>query len=180
MESVDKTVFTGDTGASGTDADITGLTTYAGLLEKEITQANKVKPAETLQAFTELIDGIHAESLADLMVVSTVGSTRLWLQTIANAAAENQTIAQFLMASGLAWGCRGNIEEATTNDKFGAFVGRSRGLPGAGVLAMWDSGQMLRDPYTKAKSGEVLLSLNYLFDFDLPRSSNFARVKFVT
>ena len=180
MEAVDRTVFLGDATATGTEADIVGLNTVTGLLEKTITQANKVKAAETLQAFTELIDGIHAESLADLMVVSTVGATRLWLQTIANSAAENQTVAQFLMASGLAWGCRGNIEEATTNDKFGAFVGRSRGLPGAGVMAMWDSGQLLRDPYTKAKSGEVLLSLNYLFDFDLPRPANFCRIKFAT
>ena len=179
MEAVDKSIFSGDSTASGTASDITGLSSFTGLLEKEISQTNKLKPAETLQAFVELCDGIHAESLSDLMVVSTVGANQLWLQTIASAT-ENQTLAQFMMASGLSWGVRGNIETATTNNKFGAFVGRGRGIQGAGIVAMWSSGELLRDPYSKAKSGEVLLSLNYLYDFDLPRSANFARVKFVS
>lgn len=179
MEAVDKSIFSGDSTASGTASDITGLSSFTGLLEKEISQTNKLKPAETLQAFVELCDGIHAESLSDLMVVSTVGANQLWLQTIASAT-ENQTLAQFMMASGLSWGVRGNIETATTNNKFGAFVGRGRGIQGAGIVAMWSSGELLRDPYSKAKSGEVLLSLNYLYDFSLPRSANFARIKFVT
>ena len=80
----------------------------------------------------------------------------------------------------MTWGVRGNVEDATTNGKFGAFVGRGRGIEGAGVMAMWSSGELLRDPYSKSKSGQVLLSLNYLFDFDLPRPANFARVKFVS
>ena len=100
MEAVDKTVFTGDTGATGTASDITGLSTFSGLLEKTVTQTNKLKPAETLQGFAEMIDGIHAESLSDLNIVSTVGANQLWLMTIANSATENQTVAQFLMASG--------------------------------------------------------------------------------
>ena len=180
MEAVDKTIFSGDSTATGTASDIVGINSYSGLTEKTISQANKLKPAETLQAFVELCDGIHAESLSDLNVVSTVGANQLWLMTIANSATENQTVAQFLMASGMTWGVRGNVETATTNNKFGAFVGRGRGIEGAGVMAMWSSGELVRDPYSKAKSGEILLSLNYLYDFTLPRAANFARVKFVS
>ena len=42
---IDKTIFVGDSGASGTDADIAGLTTI-GIGEKTLTQTNKVKGRE--------------------------------------------------------------------------------------------------------------------------------------
>ena len=84
------------------------------------------------------------------------------------------------MASGMSWGVRGDIDDATTNGKFGAFVGRGRGIDGAGVAPIWDSAELIRDPYTSAAKGEVVLTLNYFWNFGLPRPSNFARLKFVT
>ena len=133
-----------------------------------------------LQAFVELIDGIHAIGPGDLRIVSSVGANTLWMTTITNSAAENQTMGQFLMASGINWSTRGNIDDATTNNKFGAFIGRGRGIDGAGVAAVWDAGELIRDPYTNAAKGEVVLTLNYLWNFGLPRPTNFARLKFVT
>jgi len=64
--------------------------------------------------------------------------------------------------------------------KFGAFVGRGMELPGAGVAAVWDSGQLIRDPYTKSGGGEVALTISHLWGFGLPRSSSFQRLKFVS
>ena len=135
MDAIDLAVFEGDSGASGTDADITGLQTAANVVEKTLSQANKIKPANTLQAFVELIDGIHAIGPGDLRIVSSVGANTLWMTTIANSAAENQTVAQFLMASGINWTARGGIDDASTANKFGGFVGRGRGIDGAGVAA---------------------------------------------
>ena len=40
MDAVDLAVFEGDTGATGTDVDITGLQTAANVVEKTQTQAN--------------------------------------------------------------------------------------------------------------------------------------------
>ena len=179
-ESVDRAIFIGDDGALGADSDITGLTTAAGLNEQTLTQTNKVKAEETLAAFLDLIDGKHASTMADLNVVASVGANILWGRTIANSVAENQTVAQFLMKSGLSWMARGDIETATGNDKFGAFIGRKRGLPGAGVAAIWAAGTLIRDPYSNAAKGEIAVTLNYLWDFGTPRASNFARLKFVT
>ena len=87
-EGVDRAIFLGDAGATGDDADITGLNT-AGITEVEITQANKIKGPETLTAFTGLVDGIHAGSLGALNVVAAIGAWRLWESTIINSAAEN-------------------------------------------------------------------------------------------
>ena len=177
-EGVDRAVFIGDGGANEDSADIVGLTT-AAIHEVTLTQAAKVKAADTLARFIGLIDGKHATKADDLRIVAAVGANTLWHSTIANAATENQTLAQFLMASGIEWGVRGDIEAATANGDFGAFIGRGRGIAGAAVAAVWDSGMLIRDPYTEADSGEVALTLSHLWGFGIPRASNFARLKFV-
>ena len=114
VEAIDKAVFLGDTGATGTDADITGLTT-ASITELTLTQANKIKADEVLKLLAALIDGQYAGSAADLRIVATEGSNTLWLGTIHNAAASNQTIAAFLRENGVSWTTRGDIETATAN-----------------------------------------------------------------
>ena len=179
-EGIDRAIFVGDDGAAGTDSDIVGLSTFANLTETTLKQADKVKGAETLATFAGLVDGVHAGGFGDLRTVATVGAWRLWESTVINSAADNMTLAAFLRSAGLAWTSRGGIEEATTNNKFGAFVGRGRGLEGAGVAAVWSSGQLIRDPYSGAAKGEVALTLNYLWSFGLPRPASFARLKFVT
>ena len=176
-EGVDRTIFVGDDGATPNTGDIAAMTT-AAIGEVSITQANKVKGPETLAAFAGLVDGISAGSLGDLRVVATIGAWRLWESTVANAAAENQTLASFLRAAGLSWGSRGEIEAATTAGKFGAFVGLGRGIEGAAVAAVWEAGQLIRDPYTNAAKGEVALTLCYLWNFAVVRLANFKRIKF--
>lgn len=179
-EGVDRAIFKGDANANEDAGDITGLQTLAGLTEQTVKQADKVKGPETLEAFTGLVDGIHATSLADLRVVATVGAWRLWESTVINSAADNMTLAAFLRAAGLSWTSRGELETATGNGKYGAFIGRGRGLAGAGVAAMWGMGSMIRDPYSNAAKGEVALTLSYFWNLGFPRAANFARVKFVS
>ena len=179
-EGVDRAVFVGDAGASENTADITGLTTAAGLTEKTITQAAKLKGAGVLKIFAELIDGKAAMSPGDLRTVLSVGANTLWSHSLANTGASvDTTIAEFLRRFGLSWVTRGEIETETANGDFGGFVGLSRGIEGAAVMAMWDSGQLIRDPYGGAAKGEVALTLNYLWGFALTRESNFVRIKFV-
>ena len=180
VQSVDAAIFKGDAGASGTDADIAGLQTEAGT-EKTITQANKVKGINTLQAFLELVDGKHASSLDDLRVVSSVGANVLWGSTLLPApSTAGETISQFLMRAGLAWRTRADIDTNTANGDFAGYIGRQRGIEGAGVAAVWAEGAILRDELSAAESGEVRYILNFFWDFALPRPSNFARLKYVT
>ena len=179
-EGVDRVIFVGDDGANEAAGDIAGLTTAANVVEQTVTQTNKVKPAETLAAFLAFIDGKHASMVEDLNCVLSVGAHNLWAGAIANSAAENQTLLAFLKANGLTCMTRGEIEAATGNGKFGAFVGRGRGIAGAAVAAIWESATLIRDPYSGAASGEVALTLSHFWDFALPRPSNFGRIKFVT
>ena len=179
-EGVDRAIFLGDADANEDTADITGLQTAVGLTEKSITQAGKLKGADVLRAFAELIDGTKAMQPADLKAVFAVGANTLWSHTLANSGASvDTTIAEFLRRFGLSWVTRGEIETATAADAFGAFVGLGRGLEGSGVAAVWEAGSLIRDPYSGAGKGEVALTLSYLWAFGLPRASNFARLKFV-
>lgn len=179
VESVDRAVFNGDTGANENTADITGMKT-AGISESTLTQNNKVKADETLKLFLALVDGNYAGMLGDLRVVTSVGANTLWYGSIHNSATDNQTIAQFLMASGLSWLARGSIDTNTANGDFGAYIGLGRGIEGAGIAAVWEQGQLIRDPYSGASKGEVQLTLNYLWQLAFPRTDNFKRLKFVT
>ena len=180
-EGVDRAIFLGDDGANPNAGDIVGLQTAAGLTEKTITQANKIKGSDVLKLFAELIDGKAAMTPGDLKAVFAVGANTLWSHTLANTGASvDTTIAEFLRRWGLGWVTRGEIEPATAADDFGAFVGLGRGLDGSGVAAVWEAGELIRDPYSGAAKGEIALTLCYLWDFGLPRASNFARVKFVT
>ena len=84
-----------------------------------------------------------------------------------------------MRTAGLMWSSRGEIETATANGDFACFVGRKMGIEGAAVAPVWDAGELIRDPYSGAAKGEVAMTLCYLWNFGLPRPSNFARVKFV-
>ena len=176
---IDKSIFSGDSGASGTDADITGLRT-AAIGETELTQGNKVKGAKVLEVFVEWVDGLYAEGLSDLAVVASVGANAEWMTTVMNSAVDNQTVAQFLRASGMAWSVRGEIDSTTTNGKFGAFVSLGRGRQGAAVCPVWTMGEMVRDNFTGAAKGETHISLSTLWNFGLPRAANYKRLKFVS
>ena len=180
VESVDRAVFNGDPGANENVADITGMKT-AGISESTLTQTNKIKADETLKLFLALVDGNHAGMLGDLRVVTSVGANTLWYGSIHNSAADNQTIAQFMMASGLSWMARGSIDTNTANGDFGAYIGLGRGIEGAGIAAVWEQGQLVRDIYgDHATKGEVGLTLNFLWQLAFPRTDNFKRLKFVT
>ena len=139
-------------------ADIVGLQT-AGIGEATLTQAAKIKADKTLELFLDYVDGIYAAAMGDCRIVATVGSNKLWGSTIHNATASNETIAQFLRSSGVAWTVRGGVEAATAAGDFGAFVGLSRGNLGAARAAVWESGQMIRDPYSSKNKGEIELTL---------------------
>ena len=176
---IDKSLFLGDSTATRTDADIVGLNT-ASISEVTLTQAASVKADKVLEKFVSLVDGLHAESLGDVSIVASVGSNKLWMTTIHNSTASNETIAQFCRASGMSWSVRGEIDTNTAANDMGAFVSLGRGLPGSAVVPVWSMATMLRDPWTGAKKGEVGLTLTTLFNFALPRPANYKRLKYVT
>ena len=111
-------------------------------------------------------------------IVAARGGNALLLSTIP-ITNHPDSLAQILRSNGLAWTTRGQIEANTAAGDFGCFVGLQRGIENAAVAPVWSSAQIIVDPYSGAKSGEVALSLNYLWGFSVPRTANFKRLKFV-
>ena len=178
-EGIDRVIFTGDSGADENVADVAGLNSITGVTDLSLTQAKKLLPADTLGVFTGLIDGKHASGQDDLRIIASEGSHVLWHSTILQSTTSIRTVANFLGENGVMWRVR-QLENATSNGKWGCFASRARGLSGASAAPVWNAGELIRDPYTKAKSGECLLTLSYYWNFSLPRASNFARLKYVT
>ena len=178
VEGIDATIFKGDATPTAATADIVGLQT-AAIAEFTLTQANKIKGGQVLAALAAFIDGRHAASPADIRIVTSIGSNVLWLTT-SQSAVENQTIAQFLRDSGITWSTRGGIDTATANGDFGLYVGLGNGIEGAAIAAVWESASMIRDPYSGATKGEVGIVLNTLWDFAIPRTASYKRLKYVS
>ena len=179
VDSLDKAVFLGAS-AGGTEADVKGLSSATGVFEETLTQANKVKAVNTLEAFVDQVDGKYASGPGDLRIVAAQGAHKLWSTTIVAAAVSNQTIAQFLRDNGINWSVRGDIESNTANGDYAAFFGKARGIDGAAVLAMWENGSLVTDPYSSAEKGEIKLVMNTLWNFAVVRPANFKRLKFVS
>ena len=178
QERIDRFIFIGDSGANENGADITGLQA-ASIGETELAQTDKSSGEKVLAAFVNLVDGQYAATLADLSVVCAIGAYRLWESTSFNSTAENETVATFLRESGLMMMSRGGIETATAANDFAAFIGLKRGIEGAAIAAVWNQAQLIRDPYSAATKGEVQLTMNYFWNFAIPRTANFKRIKFV-
>ena len=134
-EGIDRAIFIGDSGATGNDADITGLQTAADVDEETLSQSNKLLWPATVTAFVDMLDGIHASTPADLNIIASVGAARLWHSTTANSN-RNESLAQIMNGNGLMFRSRANIDTATSNGKFGAFIGRKRGIDGAAVAGV--------------------------------------------
>ena len=180
VDSLDKAIFLGATTA-GTEADVHGFQTASGIGEPTLTQSNKVKGPNTLEAFTNQVDGKYASGPADIRVVSSQGAYKLWSTTIVAAAVSNQTIAGIPSGkNGISWSVRGDIESNSANGDFGAFMGLARGIEGAAVLAVWEQGNLVTDPYSGADKGEIALTMNTLWNFAIVRTANFKRLKFVS
>ena len=156
---MDRVCFNGDSGANEASGDVVGMRTQADIAEFTVTQAQKVSAVEVLKKYLAFVDGSYASSLSDIRIVSSVGANVLWYGSVHASTVDNETVAQFLMRSGMSWTVRGGIDTATSNGDFGAYVGLSRGIEGAGIAAVWEQAQLIRDPYTSATKGEVQLTL---------------------
>ena len=181
VESMDSAIINGDNNADDTTEDIIGLKTATGVTETTLSQTNKVKIEHVMAFFAGLVDGKHAVRLSDLGVVASVGSNTLWWSNLAATGNNADRLMAGSMAdAGINWMTRAGIDTASLNLDFGAYVGRKRNIAGAGVAAIWESAELIRDPYSKAAGGQVSLTLFALWNLAFPRAAHFRRLKYVT
>ena len=112
----------------------------AGIAETTLTQTNKVKGSETLAVYAAFLDGKYAAMPSDLNLVASVGTNVLYMTTLVNSAASNETLGEFIRRAGVMWGVREGIDTATarvvtlacTLALTGAL--KARALPPCGML----------------------------------------------
>ena len=173
-EKIDRTVFLGDATPNEDSADIAAITATTGITAQTLSQANKVKATETLAEFVSLIDGKHASSTADLRVVAALGWSTLMASTMANSAVSNQTLQAFLNDNGVTFRARGGLAAGTGSSALFAVIGLQRGMAGAVQGAIWDSAELVRDPYSGASKGTVSLTLSSYWNYQVVRATNLA------
>lgn len=174
----DNAIFNGDTGATGTDADITGLNTAAGLVAKTMAVADVDDGGKWVALLAEFIDGIRCETVASQNIVYSIPVARGLDSTLVSASADIPTLwGAWLRMQGISWGTKVGLADDTISAGDMLAIGSlPRGLPGAAVAAIWPSIQLVRDIYTRAKNGEVVVTMQGLWDFKIIRPNQFFRV----
>ena len=179
---MDTKIMEGDDGATGADADITGLTAATGV--KEVTGTFRANIANGAMLWTQattalngLVDGIRAQTPGEVSLVLAPTLFRA-LYSLFPVAQASDTIADLLMRLGYSWRVAGNLTTAAlaANDMVGLGslpVGRQN----AAVAAVWPTMSLIRDVYTGAAKGEVALTSIMLWDFKVIRADQFYRLK---
>ena len=178
---IDNAVFTGADATTGTTADVAGLTTASGVENiTAVTLANSAKPVEYIKALASKVDGIKLLQTLDINLVlsnhlaAILGGTVMGTTDIAQLTFADQWLRDQVGSYGVVNGLSAN---ATLKAADVVAVGSYPvGLPGAGVVAMWPSLQLIRDPYSSAAKGEVVITMQGLYDMAIVRSDQFFKV----
>ncbi|MDE0341950.1 MAG: phage major capsid protein [Deltaproteobacteria bacterium] len=176
---VDSAVFLGKD-PTGTGADITGLNAATGVKALTLTAANAIKALEIYKVIGGLSDGIRmtrgreanlvlSDKVQAKLEAAVMGSTDTASMTLMS-----EWLAEHIMGYGVYNGLSANATPAS-NDIVG-IGSMPRGLPGAAVVAMWPSVQMIRDPYSSAQKGEVVVTMQGLYDFAVIRPNQFFKI----
>lgn len=172
----DNAIFNGDT--AGGAAAITGLNTASNMRTATLAAADYADGAKWIAGLASFIDGVRCESVASQNIVFSVPVVRGFASTLISASADVPTLwASWLRSQGMQWGTKvGLADDTVSTGDILAIGSLPRGLPGAAVAAVWPSIQIIRDVYTKAKDGEVVVTMQGLWDFKIIRPNQFFRV----
>lgn len=125
------------------------------------------------------IDGKYAHSPADIRVAVTPGFSK-YLQTLVFDSTDNaprvyaaQALASIYGINVRASAHLGDIDGAAGESY--AYASLAGGLRGAAALPVWDSVTLIRDPYSNAGKGEIVLTAAGLWNFQIMRAANFAK-----
>ena len=127
------------------------------------------------QGLAGLIDGKYAMTTGDIRAVfnpSFYGYMRVLPIIFTNTDGYLSTWFEMEKINVMA---AGHIDEITGQAGESYLIASlARGLSGAAVSAVWDSVELVRDPYTGAAKGEIALTVCGLHNFKVLRSDNFA------
>ena len=170
---MEKEIWDGDDNDELTTQGLKGGITTAAHIDSNNTPATRTA-VQTRGDIAACIDGLYATSPRDVKMVAATLIYNTWLN-LADAAIDELTL-NTLMQQGYdiissLYVDTGSLASGNTY----AIASRANGLPNAFTVAVWPTMAMVIDHYTKAKQGQVILTLNGMWDCAMIREANFRR-----
>ena len=130
------------------------------------------------QGLLGLIDGKYAMMPGDIKYIANAALfAHLRTLDISVGDTDSLFVGPYLAtAEGVKGMASGHIGEITgqAGESY-VYISRSKGLTGAACHAVWDSVEVIRDPYSNANTGQVALTLTALHNFKVLRSENYLK-----
>ena len=169
---MEKEIWDGDAGTELTTQGLKGGVTAAGNITSVATPLTRT----AVQMRTDMaatVDGLYATSPKDVKVVAATLAYNTWMNEPETAL--RQLVLSVLRQQGYDIISSLYVDDGAalaSNDVY-AFASQANGLPNAFTVAVWPTMSMVIDHYTKAKEGQVILTLNGMWDQAMIRQANF-------
>ena len=169
---MDKEIIAGGTGINGLTGDLTA--------SPDADLANATTADGFASAMFALVDGRYAQETGDIKFIARP-SFYTYLLTLAWAIGTTDSahfLPYFKSVYNVACKSSGHIPEISgQSGESYVYACLARGKAGAAVHAVWDSMELIRDPYTSASEGRVALTAVGLHNFKVIRAANFAKIR---
>ena len=166
---------------NGAGAIFDGLAGETALTIEGATDAaigNATTGLDFAQGLLGLIDGKYAMMPGDIKYIANAALfAHLRTLDISVGSTDSLFVGPYLAtAEGVKGMASGHIGEIAgqTGESY-VYISRSKGLTGAACHAVWDSVEVIRDPYSNANTGQVALTLTALHNFKVLRSENYLK-----
>ena len=169
---MDREIIAGGNGINGFEGDLTA--------DPDAALANATTADAFANALFALVDGQYAQETGDVKFIARP-SFYTYLLTLAWAIGttdSNHFLPYFKAVFNVACKSSGHVPEITgqAGESY-VYACLARGKMGAAVHAVWDSMELIRDPYTSASAGRVALTAVGLHNFKVIRADNFAKIR---
>ena len=186
-EHMDYSILMGDTDATGTAADIEGLTAdtnvdtididfYSGAAEPYGIEVEKV-----MRAFSAQVDGYYARTMQEMRILIAAHINSTALSSFTDKTVTTEFAIETLRRAGLTWQVHEKLGGAVAAGRLAdnavvGFASRPIHRTGVAVAAMWPTVSLIRDPYSGAGKGEIALTATGLWDFKVLRQKSFFKI----
>ena len=169
---MEKEIWDGDTGSELTTQGLKGGITAAANITDLGTPLSRTA-AQMREDMAGTVDGLYATSPKDVKVVAATVAYNTWLNEA--EAALRQLVLSVLAQQGYDIISSLYVDDGTalaSTDTY-AIASKANGLTNAFTVAIWPTMNMVIDHYTKAREGQVILTLNGMWDEAMIRQANF-------
>ena len=146
---------------------------YDGTTDGAITGATTGK--QVADSLAALIDGKYAGDMGDIKAVFNPAFFAYMRTLPISFSNTDGYLSTWFNMEKTAVMAAGHIGEITSQAGESYYIASlAKGLMGSAVHAVWDSVELIRDPYSAANTGQIALTLCGLHDFKVLRSANWA------